>query len=46
MPILKGNIQLREQDIIYIPTYQKRVEANGAFKRTGIFELTEKEKLI
>jgi len=40
-----GNIQLREQDIIYIPTYQKRVEANGAFKRTGIFELTEKEKL-
>ena len=40
-----GNIQLREQDIIYIPTYQKRVEATGAFKRTGIFELTEKEKL-
>lgn len=39
------NIQLREQDIIYIPTYQKRVEASGAFKRTGIFELTEKEKL-
>lgn len=42
---MQGNIQLREQDIIYIPTYQKRVEANGAFKRTGIFELTEKEKL-
>jgi len=41
----QGNIQLREQDIIYIPTYTKRVEANGAFKRTGIFELTEKEKL-
>ncbi len=41
----QGNIQLREQDIIYIPTYQKRVEANGAFKRTGIFELNEKEKL-
>jgi protein involved in polysaccharide export with SLBB domain len=40
-----GNIQLREQDIIYIPTYQKRVEAIGAFKRTGIFELTEKENL-
>ena len=39
------NLQLREQDIIYIPTYQKRVEASGAFKRTGIFELTEKEKL-
>ena len=42
---MDGNIQLREQDIIYIPTYQKRVEASGAFKRTGIFELSEKEKL-
>jgi protein involved in polysaccharide export with SLBB domain len=41
----QGNIQLREQDIIYIPTYQKRIEANGAFKRTGFFELTEKENL-
>ena len=42
---MQGNIQLREQDVIYIPTYQKRVEATGAFKRTGIFELTEKENL-
>jgi len=42
---MEGNIQLREQDIIYIPTYQKRVQAAGAFKRTGIFELSEKEKL-
>lgn len=41
----QGNIQLREQDIIYIPTYQKRVEVAGAFKRNGIFELTEKENL-
>ena len=41
----QDNIQLREQDIIYIPTYKKRVEAIGDFKRTGIFELTEKEKL-
>ena len=41
----QGNIQLREQDIVYIPTYQKRVEASGAFKRNGIFELTEKENL-
>jgi protein involved in polysaccharide export with SLBB domain len=40
-----GNIQLRDQDIVYIPTYQKRVVANGAFKRNGIFELTEKETL-
>lgn len=42
---MEGNVQLREQDIVYIPTYQKRVEASGAFKRNGIFELTEKEKL-
>lgn len=42
---MQGNIQLREQDILYIPTYQKRVEASGAFKRTGIFELTDHEKL-
>lgn len=42
---MQGNMQLREQDIIYIPTYQKRVEASGAFKRTGLFELTENEKL-
>ncbi|HBL78238.1 MAG: hypothetical protein A2W90_16720 [Bacteroidetes bacterium GWF2_42_66] len=40
-----NNIQLREQDIIYIPTYEKRIEAAGAFKRTGLFELTEKENL-
>jgi protein involved in polysaccharide export with SLBB domain len=41
----QNNIQLREQDIIYIPTYLKRVEVAGAFKRTGIFELTEKDRL-
>lgn len=39
------NIQLREQDIIYIPVYQTRVSANGAFKRRGFFELAENEKL-
>ena len=41
-----GNVQLREQDMLYIPTYQKRVNAGGAFKRNGIFELTEKENLV
>jgi protein involved in polysaccharide export with SLBB domain len=39
------NIQLREQDILYIPTYRKRVDVTGEFKRNGIFELTEKDKL-
>lgn len=42
---MEGNISLREQDILYIPTWEKRVEASGAFKRTGLFELTEKERL-
>ncbi len=42
---MKENVQLREQDIVYIPTYQKRVEMAGAFKRNGNFELTENEKL-
>lgn len=39
------NIQLREQDIVYIPVYQKRISANGAFKRPGLFELKTNEKL-
>lgn len=39
------NIQLREQDVIFIPTYQKRVEVTGSFKRNGLFELTNDERL-
>ncbi|MGD9930110.1 MAG: SLBB domain-containing protein [Mangrovibacterium sp.] len=41
----KNNISLRDQDIIYIPTYLKRVETIGAFKRQGIFELKEGENV-
>jgi len=41
----KNNITLRDQDIIYIPTYHKRVEAVGAFKREAIFELKENENI-
>jgi len=41
----QANVQLRDQDILYIPVYQKRVKAYGAFKRTGYFELTDSEKL-
>ena len=40
-----NNIALRDQDIIFIPTYHKRVEAIGAFKRDGIFELKEGENI-
>ncbi len=41
----ENNLQLREQDILFIPVYSKRVIMSGAFKRTGYFELNEKEKL-
>ena len=37
------NISLRNQDIIYIPTYYKRVETMGAFKRNKIFEMKSDE---
>ncbi|WP_423127023.1 SLBB domain-containing protein [Gaoshiqia sp. Z1-71] len=41
----KNNISLRDQDIIYIPVYNKRVETFGAFKRQAIFELKEDENM-
>jgi len=41
----ENNIQLREQDILFIPVYSKRIIMSGAFKRTGYFELNEQEKL-
>ena len=37
------NISLRNQDIIYIPSYSKRVETTGAFKRDMIFEMKSDE---
>lgn len=40
-----NNIVLRDQDILFIPTYDIRVEASGSFKREGYFELQEGEKL-
>jgi len=41
----KSNIALRDQDIIYIPTYEIRVDVEGSIKRTGIFELKKGETL-
>ena len=40
-----GNIVLREQDIVFIPTYTKRVETTGSFKRNALFELKENETM-
>ncbi|WP_167619044.1 SLBB domain-containing protein [Maribellus sediminis] len=39
------NITLKDGDIIFIPPAEKRVEVSGEFKRDGIFELKEDEKL-
>ncbi len=41
----KENIQLRDQDILLIPPYEKRIELAGEFKRTGIFEMKDNETL-
>ena len=40
-----NNITLRDQDILFIPTYNKRVAANGTFKREGYYELKDQESL-
>jgi protein involved in polysaccharide export with SLBB domain len=39
------NVQLRDQDIIFIPTYDKKVEILGTFRRNGFFELGKGETL-
>ncbi|WP_254411869.1 SLBB domain-containing protein [Dyadobacter diqingensis] len=42
---LKDNIALRDQDIILIRPYKKRVQLLGEVKREGIFEATDNESL-
>lgn len=39
------NILLKDEDIVFIPAAEKRVEVNGEFKRNGLFELREGEML-
>jgi protein involved in polysaccharide export with SLBB domain len=39
------NVLLKDDDIIFIPAAEKRVEVNGEFKRNGIFELKDGEML-
>lgn len=39
------NILLKDDDIIFIPAAEKRVEVIGEFKRNGLFELKEGEML-
>lgn len=38
-------LSLRDQDVIMVPSYSKRVFINGEFKQEGIFELKENETL-
>ena len=38
-------LSLRDQDVILVPSYSKRVFINGEFKQEGVFELKEKETL-
>jgi len=40
-----ANVSLRDQDILFIPAYAKRVETTGEFKRKAIFELKEDENI-
>ena len=39
------NIPLKDEDIIFIPPVEKRVEVTGEFKRNGLFEMKEGETL-
>lgn len=39
------NILLKNNDIIFIPPVEKRVEVNGEFKRNGLFEIKNNETL-
>ncbi len=39
------NILLKDDDIIFVPAAEKRVEVNGEFKRNGLFELVDGEML-
>ncbi len=41
----RSNIQLRNNDVILIKPYQKRVFVEGAFKRKGIFEAKGSETI-
>ncbi len=37
------NIQLQNEDILFIPVARKKVTVSGEFRRNGIFEMTEDE---
>jgi protein involved in polysaccharide export with SLBB domain len=40
-----ANVQLREQDILFVPNYKTHVEIAGEVKREGIFEIKNSETI-
>lgn len=42
---LANNMLLKENDVIHIPTYKKRVSISGEVRRQGIFEMKEGETI-
>ena len=40
-----ANVQLREQDILFVPNYKTHVEIAGEVKRKGIFEIKSSETM-
>ncbi|MCK3685183.1 SLBB domain-containing protein [Maribellus sp. YY47] len=40
-----GNFMLKDNDIIFVPAAETRVEVKGPFKRNGIFEMKQEENL-
>ncbi len=41
----RGNVPLKDQDVIKVEAYEHRVEVRGFVKREGFFEMTGKENL-
>ncbi len=44
--IQKNDIRLQDQDVIYIPVFEKRVEMQGEIKEPALFELKNNETLL
>lgn len=41
-----GNVRLQDQDVIYVPVYQTRVDVQGEVKRSAIFEALPHETFV
>ena len=41
----EANVQLSDEDMVFIPPFEKQVEVTGEFKRTGLFEMKDQESV-